>query len=183
MKECRADKNWAQRFKSWSYQKMILLYVVFLIQYSYKKIVFDCQLCCSLIRRFLFLVRLSCLFVLSFCPVFCLMSLFAQFWFVQCSIGQLVLPQIQLRSAQLSLTQVNSGQLSSAHLISAQLNSTQLSSYQLNYFFRPFSSSFDLSNLPLDSWYFSLFLFYSNLFCPMLDWTSQNWKKRDGRNN
>ena len=45
----------------------------------------------------------SCPFVLSFVSfVNYTLSLFAQFLFVQCSIGQLVLPQIQLRSAELS---------------------------------------------------------------------------------
>jgi uncharacterized protein YjbI with pentapeptide repeats len=34
---------------------------------------------------------------------------------------------------------------------------------------------FDLSNLPLDTWYFRLFPFYSKQFGPMLDWTGQNW--------
>ena len=47
------------------------------------------------------------------------------------------------------------------------------------YFSRPFSSSFDLSNLPLDSWYFHLFPFYSKQFCPMLDWKGQNRTKWD----
>jgi hypothetical protein len=27
----------------------------------------------------------------------------------------------------------------------------------------------------LDVWYFRLFPFYSKQFCPMLDWTGQNW--------
>ena len=67
--------------------------------------IFDCQLCCSLIRHFLFLVRLSCLLSCLLSRLLsCLLSLslFVQFWFVQCSIGQLLLPQIQLRSAELS---------------------------------------------------------------------------------
>ncbi len=44
----------------------------------------------------------------------------------------------------------------------------------LGYFSRPFSSSFDLSNLPF-TWYFRLFPFYSKQFGPMLDWTGQDW--------
>ena len=45
MKECRADKNWAHfykllEFKNWSYQKMLTLKVLLLIQYFYKKIIF-----------------------------------------------------------------------------------------------------------------------------------------------
>ena len=39
-----------------------------------------------------------------------------------------------------------------------QLNSAQFR-VPVGYFSRPFLSSFDLSNLPLDSWYFSLFPF------------------------
>jgi hypothetical protein len=54
------------------------------------------------------------------------------------------------------------------------LNSAQFR-VLVGYFSRPFSSSFELSNLPLDSWYFRLFPFYSKQFCPMLDWTGQNW--------
>ena len=46
-------------------------------------------------------------------------------------------------------------------------------------FSRPFSSRFDLSNLQLDSLYFCLFPFYSKQVCPMLDWTAQNWTKRN----
>ena len=49
----------------------------------------------------------------------------------------------------------------------------------VSYFFSPFLSSFDLSNLSLVSWYFRLFPFYFKQFCPILDWTGQNWMKRD----
>ena len=44
----------------------------------------------------------------------------------------------------------------------------------------PFSSSFDLSNLALDRivWYKTET--DENTSCPMGDWTSQNWAKREG---
>ena len=81
-------------------------------------------------------------------------------------------PSAQLSPAQLSLARLSPAQPSSAQLNSARFSPIQLSSL-------PFSPSFDLSNLPLDNWYFRLFPFYSRQFCPMLDWTGQNWTKRD----
>ena len=43
----------------------------------------------------------------------------------------------------------------------------------------PFSSSFDLSNLALDRIVWSKTEADKNTSCPMGDWTSQNWTKRD----
>jgi hypothetical protein len=45
------------------------------------------------------------------------------------------------------------------------------------------SSSFDLSNLALDRIAWNKTETDENTRCPMGDWTSQNWTKRDGRNN
>ena len=44
-------------------------------------------------------------------------------------------------------------------------------------------SSFDLSNLALDRIIWNKTETDENTICPMGDWTSQNWTKRDGRNN
>jgi hypothetical protein len=44
-------------------------------------------------------------------------------------------------------------------------------------------SSFDLSNLALDRIVWNKTETDENTRCPMGDWTSQNWTKRDGRNN
>jgi hypothetical protein len=77
----------------------------------------------------------------------------------------------QFSSAQLSFAQTSSTQQNAAKISSIQLNSAQFSSIQPNstqLSFRPFSSNFDLSNLPLDSWYFCLFPFHSKQFCPIL---------------
>ena len=42
---------------------------------------------------------------------------------------------------------------------------------------------FDLSNLALDITDWNKTETDENTSCPMGDWTSQNWTKRDGRNN
>ena len=63
-----------------------------------------------------------------------------------------------------------------------QLNSVQFR-VPVSYFSRPFSSSFDLSNLALDRIVWNKTETDENTSCPMGDWTSQNWTKRDGRNN
>ena len=119
-----------------------------LVVYKWVKtpFVFDCQLCCSLISRFLILVRLSCLLsCLSSC-LFFLSSVLSCLNYTQlCHFS----PSFDLSNALDSLF---------------CLNSILINSDQLSYFFHPFSSSFHLSNLPLDSWYSRLFLFYSKYF-------------------
>ena len=44
-------------------------------------------------------------------------------------------------------------------------------------------SSFDLSNVALDRIVWNKMETDKNTSCPMGDWTSQNWTKRDRRNN
>ena len=97
-------------------------------------------------------------------------SLFVLFWPVQSPIGQLAFSSISvlfptiLSSARLD----RSIQFSWAQFCSNQLNSAQFSPIQLN-----------SAQLPSLFVQFRLFLFYSKQFCPMLDWTGQNWTKRN----
>ena len=128
--------------------------------------IFDCQLCCSLIRRF-FLLLFLVISPVPFCPVLtCPISHWTAGIFDSAQLSPIQLNSAQLCFALLKPNQ-NSAKLSSIQLSSAQFSSTQLSS-------RPFLSSFDLSNPSLDSWYFCLFPFYFKQFCLMLDWTGQN---------
>ena len=83
--------------------------------------IFDCQLCCSLIRCFFLLLLLLFLVIspVPFRPV------------LTCPISHWTAAQLssaQLSSAQLSSDQINLTQLSSGQLISTQLNSAQFSS-------------------------------------------------------
>ena len=92
-------------------------------------------------------------------------SLFVQFWLVQSPIA------LDNCSAQLS-----SAQLSSAQTSSTQQNSAKLSSDISPVPFCP------VLTCPISHWTAGILVclrFYSKLFCPMLDWTSQNWTKRD----
>ena len=113
------------------------------------------------------------------CSWLFLPSLFVQFWLVQSPIGLLVflsasvLFQTILSNARLDRSKLDEKGhkvVKSPTAIASrdQLNSAQFRVF-VGYFSRPLSSSFDLSNFPLDCWYFCLFLFYSKQFCPMLD--------------
>ena len=116
------------------------------------------------------------------------MSLFLQFWpvkrkqtkipAVQWAIGQVKTgwkgTGAELSWAKLSGIELNWAELSWILLSWGSFSRTELNWIELN------SSSFDLSNLALDRNIWNKTETDKNTSCPMGNWTSQNWTKRDG---
>ena len=89
----------------------------------------------------------------------------------------------------MSCIELKRAQLIWFDLIWAELSRIELNWYELSWIEQdfttlcPFSSRFDLPNLALDMIVWNKTETDENTSCPMGNWTSQNWTKRDGRNH